>query len=161
MGGPERNSKKTKQYTKPTIEEIDGQFFLIADEIYLLSEHPTKLCPDQVNELPFNIAWNGPRLSFKVDPKECYRLLFELISDMNAMQKNKKYLGFCIGTNFSLCNCLEYKFYDCSCFVVSHDGPVLHPYHQNPGQLLPSDEYFRARNINWKKPLDDSLHEYF
>jgi hypothetical protein len=100
LGGLGGNSRKTKQYSKPTIEEIDKQYYLVADEIYLLDDPPTKLSQDQVNELPFNIAWNGPKLSFKVDPKECYRLLLEVISDMNAMQKNKKYLAFPVGMKF-------------------------------------------------------------
>ena len=97
--GPDRNSRKTKQYHKPTIDEFDGQFFLIAGDVFLLDDPPTKLTEDQVKELPVNISWTGPKLTFKIDPSECYKLLIEVIYDMNEMQKNKKFVSFPIGLN--------------------------------------------------------------
>ena len=101
LNGPVGNSKKTKQFSKPTVEEIEGNFYLIADDVFLLGEPSSKLDSDQLKDLPFNISWSGPKLNFKIDPRECYRLLLEVISDMNKMQKDKKYLGFPVGMKSS------------------------------------------------------------
>ena len=99
MHGAGRNSKKTKQFNKPTIEEIDGHYYLIADDVFVLDDPPTKLTHEQVKDLPYNISWTGPMLTFKVNPAECFRLLLEVISDMNKMQQNKKFLSYPIGMN--------------------------------------------------------------
>jgi hypothetical protein len=93
------------QFYKPTVEEIEGSFYLIASSIYLLGGHPRKLTQDDIQQLSVIISWRGPVCEFITEEKECIRLLFQILEDMNNMQ-DPTYVDFPLGrfANFDQCS---------------------------------------------------------
>ena len=101
-GASNFRSKKTIHYTKPTVENFGEEdkpvYYLVACDVFLLTGDLRKLTSDEVEDLPVNISWKGPFLSFKTDKKECYKLLTEIISNFNMMQPpDSEFKSFILG----------------------------------------------------------------
>jgi hypothetical protein len=84
------------QFYKPTVEEIDGSFYLISSSIFILGGHPRKLTRDDIQQLSVLISWRGPECEFITGEKECIRLLCQILEDMNNVQ-NPTYVDFPLG----------------------------------------------------------------
>jgi hypothetical protein len=89
-------SKKTMHFTKPSVEQLQGNYFLIAYDVFIISGKPRKLTPEEILELPVIISWKGPSFSFDTDEKMCFELLSKIIFDMNQMQ-DRRYTSFPMG----------------------------------------------------------------
>ena len=96
QGGHVPKRKKTMQFYKPKVEEIDGSYYLIGSSVFKLGGDLNKLTEDDIQELPVIISWRGPVCEFSTDEKECIRLLCQIIEDMNNMQ-NSTYVDFPLG----------------------------------------------------------------
>jgi hypothetical protein len=110
QGGQVPKPKKTKQFYKTTVEEIDGSYYLIGSSIFKLGGNPSKLTQEDIQELPLIISWRGPMCEFITDEKECIRLFCQIIEDMNNMQ-NPTYVDFPLGrfANFVMIQVFKYK----------------------------------------------------
>ena len=92
--------KKSMQFTKPTVEKLGEEFFLVAYDIFNLSAVPIrKFSMEEIEELPVIISWKGPRIRFETDPEKCFELLVEILADMNLMQ-DPNYRSFPLGESF-------------------------------------------------------------
>ena len=91
--------RKTMTFLKPSVEKIGEAFYLIADEVFLISGNPRKLSSQEVEDLPVIISWRGDKCSFETDEKECIELLASIISDMNSMQDD--FISFPLGMYIS------------------------------------------------------------
>ena len=112
QGGQVPKQKKAIQFYKPTVEEIDGSYYLIGSSIFKLGGAPRKLTQEDIQQLPVIISWRGPECDFYTDSKECIRLLCQIIEDMNMMQ-NPTYVDFPLGrfANLDQCTFKCLKFY--------------------------------------------------
>ena len=52
-------------------------------------EYPKKLTSEEKADLSIHIKWKGPTLKFNVNFKECFKLLVDIIYDMNEMQDRR------------------------------------------------------------------------
>ena len=78
-----------KTYDKPTVERLDGIYYLISDKVFQLSGQVKELTNDEKEDLSIIIKWKGTRLNFKAEEKGCYRILVDIIHKMNQMQNPK------------------------------------------------------------------------
>ena len=93
-GGPKR--KKSQQFKKPAIIEIEDRFYLVASDIFLLGPAVVKLSHEEVLELPVTICYSGPVKNFEADLRSCYSLLSEIFTMYNSLQ-NPRFVSFPIG----------------------------------------------------------------
>lgn len=96
QGSDSNSRKKSLQFKKPTIVELEGNIYLIASEIFLLGSPAVMLSQEEVNELPVLVNWSGPDMKFETEEKTFYSLLSDIFCDFNVMQ-NKKFVSFPIG----------------------------------------------------------------
>ena len=93
--------KRSMHFTKPTVEKLGDEFFLVACDVFNLSAAPIrKLSIEEIDELPVIISWKGPKISYETDPKKCFELLVEILADMNLMQ-DPAYRSFPLGESWS------------------------------------------------------------
>ena len=85
-------------FDKPTVELIEEKYYLIANDVFSLSGIPKKLTSEVKADLPIQIKWKGPSLDFKVDVRECFKLLVDIIYDMNEMQ-DRRFASAPLGIN--------------------------------------------------------------
>ena len=89
--------KKSLQFSKPTIEKIGEEYFLVAHEVYNLSASPVKRMTEmELMGLPVILSWKGPPLRFETDRASCLRLLLDIIYNMNIMQ-DTEYVSLPVG----------------------------------------------------------------
>ena len=93
-------NKKTMHFFKPTVEKLgqddECKYYLIASEVFCLSGELRMLTPGEIADLPMIISWKGPPLSFSIDEKECFKLITDIIYDMNQMQ-DPEFVSFPVG----------------------------------------------------------------
>ena len=90
--------KRSMQFSKPTIVELEGNLYLVAEDIFILGHPAVKLNKEEVDDLPVIVCWTGPHLNFETDEKTFYSLLSELFGDFNLMQ-NRNFVSFPIGND--------------------------------------------------------------
>ena len=90
--------KKSMQFRKPTIVELEGNLFLVSGDIFSLWHPAMKLSQEEVDALPVIVCWTGPQMNFETDEKTFYSLLSEVFGDFNLMQ-NRNFVSFPIGND--------------------------------------------------------------
>ena len=96
QGTQSQLGKKTLHLSKITVEKLLESYYLIAYEVFIIDDKPRKLTSEEIQDLPVNISWSGPQYDFDTDEKTCFKLLTEIIFDMNIMQ-NPKFSSFPLG----------------------------------------------------------------
>ena len=98
--GSRNRGKRTMHFYKPTVEKFeegeDAKYYLVAGEVFSLTGELRQLTDEEIADLPVIISWKGPNLNFEMDEKECFRLLSEIIFDMNEMQ-DPRFVSFPVG----------------------------------------------------------------
>ena len=99
-GGSRNKGKRTIHFYKPTVEKFDdgedAKYYLVAGELFSLTGELKQLTDEEIADLPVIISWKGPNVKFEMDEKECFRLLTEIIFDMNKMQ-DPRFVSFPVG----------------------------------------------------------------
>ena len=80
-----------KEYDVPTIEKFNGNYYLIASDIYDLSNNGKIIDDEVLSQFPVIPCYVGDRLDFQDDEYEAYRLLMEIIGNFNKLQDPKFY----------------------------------------------------------------------
>ena len=86
----ERDNRRSFDYNKPTLEKFADKFYLIATDVFDLTDC-TKLTDEDLRLLPIKINYTGLEIEYKTDTKEAYKLLLNIIGNFNKMQDPEFY----------------------------------------------------------------------
>ena len=104
--------KQVFEFSKPTIEELDGKFYFFAGpaEIHLLNHkkneamdfYSIKLTQEEIDDLPVEPLYVGTECSevFLNDEKKALQLLLKIVANMNLMQ-DPKFYSFPLGMHYN------------------------------------------------------------
>ena len=105
VGSSRARNKMTTHFYKPTLEQFgeddERKYYLIACDVFCLTGELEVLTPDQIADLPVIISWKGPTMTFSSDERECYKLLTDIIYDMNLMQ-DPQFVSFPVGKSLNI-----------------------------------------------------------
>lgn len=91
----QRDERPRRDYTRVTIEKVNGSYFLIGEDIFNLSAGIV-LTTEMVKELPFQINYTGPPIHYKTNQEEAFAILLRIISNANKMQ-DPRFVSFPVG----------------------------------------------------------------
>ena len=57
QGGKRFRAKKTQQFFKPTVEQFEDDYYLVATDVFILGGRPRKLTTEETQDLPVIIFW--------------------------------------------------------------------------------------------------------
>ena len=95
--GPEnRDNRPRREYSRVTIEKFEGKHYLIASNVFDLSEGGRCLTEDEIQKLPVNPCYTGPELTYKTNEKEAFAILMKILANANRMQ-DPDFYSFSLG----------------------------------------------------------------
>ena len=99
-------NRRVLELSKPSIQLIDNTYFWIAgaEEIFALNHmkddpvdvYAKKLSVEEIQNLPFDIVYEGEEISYLDDEEEAFSKLVKIIENMNLMQ-DKDFVSFPLG----------------------------------------------------------------
>ena len=89
------DERPRKEYAGVTIERFDDKYYLIASDIFDLTEGHI-LTDDDLKQLPVKINFTGQPFNFKTDQEKAFELLLRIFSNANKMQ-DPKFVSFPVG----------------------------------------------------------------
>ena len=89
------DDRPRKYYSKVTIEKVDSTYYMIASEVFDLSEGRV-LSNDDLKLLPFHITYRGPEVQYRANQEEAFTLLMRIFINANKMQ-NPEFVSFPVG----------------------------------------------------------------
>ena len=95
--GPEVSTKQYKKFSTPTVAKFGDQYYLVASDIFNLSDGGVKLTEEDINALPAIICYLGQDFKYSDNEREAYSLLMKIISNINKMQDSTEYQSFPLG----------------------------------------------------------------
>ena len=78
-----------KEYEVPTVEMFDGKYYLIANDIFDLSNNGQAIGTDIISQFPVILCYLGDQLHFEDNECEAFKLLIKIIYNFNRLQDSK------------------------------------------------------------------------
>ena len=96
-----RDPRPKVEFGEPTVKRIGSKLYLIASDVFDLSNGDKCLSNDDLKSFPDRYVYSGLEFRFKTEEAEAFQIFFSIVAKMNSMQ-DPDFYSFALGKTMQL-----------------------------------------------------------